>query len=361
MTTIDLFTPLELGALVLPNRVVMAPMTRCRADDDGLQAAYAARYYAQRASAGLIVSEATQVVAGGGVLRSPGIHSDAQEAAWAPVARAVRAAGGRMFLQLWHVGRASHTSLQPDGGPPVSASAIAASGQIHTREGVVPYSTPRALAAAEIPALVERYAEAARRTLRAGFDGVEIHAANGYLIDQFLRDGSNHRDDAYGGPVAHRARFLLEVVEAVAGAVGPDRVGVRVSPVGVYNDMRDRDPVATFGHVAAALSGKIAYLHVFEAVAGPALVADAPRVAPHLRERFRGPLIANGGFTRGLADAGLARGDHDAVAFGVPFLANPDLPRRLRDDAPLNPVDFSTFYTPGERGYTDYPALAGTT
>lgn len=358
----DLFTPLTLGPLALPSRVVMAPMTRCRADAQGAPTALTARYYAQRASAALIVSEGSQVSQQGvGFLGTPGIHSEAQVAGWRQVSDAVHAAGGRIFLQLWHVGRASHTSFQPEGAAPVSASAIAAKGQAHTLVGVQDYSVPRALELAEIPAVVQQFVDGARRAREAGLDGVEIHGANGYLIDQFLRDGANHRDDAYGGSAANRARLLLEIVEGVVGVWGPERVGVRVSPHNPYNDMHDSDPRLIFGHVADALSGKIGYLHVAEAVAGPMHVAEVPRITPMLRERFEGVLIANGGFTRESAEAGLHRGEFDLVAFGVPFLANPDLPRRLALGAPLNAPDYASLYAPGERGYTDYPPLAEAT
>ncbi|WP_437811099.1 alkene reductase [Sorangium sp. So ce1078] len=361
MTTASdlLFSPHTLGPLTLPNRLVMAPMTRCRAEDH-VPTELHARYYEQRASAGLIVTEATQVSPQGiGYLRTPGIHTDAQVEGWRLVTDAVHRAGGLIFLQLWHVGRASHVSFQPNRQAPVSSSAIAIrKGHAHTPEGPQPYSTPRALEIDEIPGVVAQFEHGARQAKAAGFDGVELHAANGYIIDQFLRDGVNQRTDRYGGSIQNRARFLLEITDAVTGVFGADRVGVRVSPTGEYNDMSDSDPRALFGHVAAELSArKVVYLHVVEPVSSGE-PPDAPeRVTSLLRERFRGTLVANGGYTRETAEQALRAGVADLVSFGAPFLANPDLPERLSRRAPLNAPDVATFYSDGPRGYIDYPRL----
>ncbi|WP_438016322.1 alkene reductase [Sorangium sp. So ce315] len=362
MTTASdlLFSPFALGPLSLPNRLVMAPMTRCRAGEGNVPTELNALYYEQRASAGLIITEATQVSAQGvGYLRTPGVHTDAQVAGWRLVTDAVHRAGGRIFAQLWHVGRASHVSFQPGRQAPVSSSAIPIRNRhAHTPEGTQPYSTPRALETDEIPGVVAQFEDGARRARAAGFDGIELHAANGYIIDQFLRDGVNRRTDRYGGSIQNRSRFLLEIVEAVTGVFDPDRVGVRVSPRADFNDMSDSDPKALFGHVAAELSArKLVYLHVVEPVDGQAGDA-ADRVMPLLRERFRGVLVANGGYTLEAAEQALRAGAADLVSFGAPFLANPDLPERLLRRAPLNPPDVATFYSEGPRGYTDYPRLA---
>jgi N-ethylmaleimide reductase len=353
MAKIDLFTPVTIGTLPLPNRVVMAPMTRNRAGEGNAPTALNVEYYVQRASAGLIVTEATQVSPQGvGYPGTPGIHSDQQVAGWRRVTAAVHAAGGRIFLQLWHVGRISHPSLQPNGGLPVAPSAIAAKGEAFTLTGMQPFPTPRALDTDEIADVVRQYADGARRALDAGFDGVEVHGANGYLIDQFLRDGTNQRSDRYGGSIENRTRFLGEVTDAVVAVWGAERVGLRISPRGEFNDMRDSDPAALFTRVAAQVGAKrLAYLHVVE----PVGTADA--LAPRLRAAFGGPLILNGGFDRAAGDAALGAGSGDLVSFGAPFLANPDLPVRFRVGAPLNTPDHATFYGGAAKGYTDYPAL----
>lgn len=357
-TSPTLFSPLALGPLTLPNRLVMAPMTRSRAGAGLTAGALQARYYAQRASAGLIVSEGTQVSEQGqGYVHTPGIYSDAQRDGWRVVTDAVHAAGGRIFAQLWHVGRVSHASFQPGGGAPVAPSALPIPGETYTPEGLRPFTPPRALELSEIAGVVAQFAHGAEVARAAGFDGVEIHGSNGYLIDQFLKDGSNRRTDAYGGGIARRVRLLLEVVEAVAGVWGPARVGVRVNPFTTANDVSDSDPPALFSRVASELDARqVGYLHVTEPVAGRG-VREGPRLTPDLRRLYRGVLIGNGGYDRVLADAALARGELDAVAFGVPFLANPDLVRRYATGAPLNPPDVATFYAGGERGYTDYPTL----
>jgi N-ethylmaleimide reductase len=353
-----LLTPVQLGPYTLGNRMVMAPMTRNRAGEGLVPAPIAATYYAQRASAGLIVTEGSQVSPQGvGYPNTPGVHSDAQVEGWKRVTAAVHERGGRIFLQLWHVGRISHPSLQPEGGLPVAPSAIAAEGTVFTDSGPQPFVAPRALELAEIPGVVEQFAHGARQALESGFDGVEIHGANGYLVDQFLRDGTNRRIDAYGGPVENRVRFLVEVVAAVAGVWGADRMGVRFSPTGTFNSMSDSDPVATFGHAAQALDRfGLAYLHVVEPSSGRFAVPGAPAVAPAMRQRFHGAFILNGGFDLETGDAAIAGGKADLVSFGQLFLANPDLPERFAEGAPLNPPDFATFYTGGEKGYVDYPA-----
>ena len=347
-----LHSPVQVGPYTLRNRMVMAPMTRSRAVAGNVPSDLAVTYYAQRASAGLIVTEGTQVSPQGvGYMGTPGIHEEAQIAGWRRVTDAVHEKGGRIFAQLWHVGRISHPLLQPGGAQPVAPSAIAAEGQTYTLEGPKPFGTPRALELDEIPGVVEQFAHGARSALASGFDGVEIHGANGYLVDQFLRDGSNQRTDAYGGPVENRARFLLEVTEAVTGVWGADRVGVRLSPTGTFNTMSDSDPAATFGYAARALDRfGLAYLHVVEPVGSP-----APLVAPGLRAAFRGPFILNGGYNLDSGNAALAAGEADLISFGVLFLSNPDLPERFAEGSALNPADQGTFYQGGEKGYIDYP------
>ena len=348
-----LLTPVQLGPYTLRNRMAMAPMTRNRAGEGNVPSASSVTYYAQRASAGLIVTEGTQVSPQGvGYPGTPGVHEDAHVGGWRQVTDAVHERGGRIFAQLWHVGRISHPLLQPGGALPVAPSAIAAEGQTFTIEGPKPFGVPRALEIAEIPGVVEQFAHGARQALASGFDGVEIHGANGYLVDQFLRDGSNRRTDAYGGSIENRARFLLEVTEAVAGVWGADRVGVRLSPTGSFNTMSDSDPVATFSYATRELDRfGLAYLHVVEPLAPR---AEMP-VAPLLRPLFHGPFILNGGYDRETGNAALAAGEADLISFGVLFLANPDLPERFAEGAPLNSPDRETFYQGGERGYIDYP------
>jgi N-ethylmaleimide reductase len=355
-----ILTPVQLGPYPLRNRMVMAPMTRNRAGEGLVPTPISATYYQQRASAGLIVTEGSQVSPQGvGYPNTPGIHSGAQVEGWKRVTAAVHERGGRIFLQLWHVGRISHPSLQPGGALPVAPSAIAAEGTVHTYSGPQPFVAPRALEIAEIPGIVEQFAHGARTALESGFDGVEIHGANGYIVDQFLRDGTNHRTDEYGGSLENRTRFLVEVVEAVAGVWGADRVGVRVSPTGAFNSMSDSDPMATFSHAAQALDRfGLAYLHVVEPVSGPIMAPGAPAVAPAIRQRFHGPLILNGGYDLAAADAAIAAGTADLVSFGQLFLANPDLPERFAERAPLNAPDYATFYTGGEKGYIDYSVRA---
>lgn len=360
MNTLDptLFSTLRLGTLTLPNRIVMAPLTRCRAGQGNVPGPLASLYYAQRASAGLIVSEATQIVPEGqGYPATPGIHSDEQEAGWRAVTDAVHAAGGRIFLQLWHVGRISHQAFQPDGGLPVAPSAVAAAGQAMTRFGMQDHPVPRALALEELPGVVESYAAATRRALDAGFDGVEIHSANGYLLDQFLRDKSNQRTDAYGGSIANRIRLLDEVVSAVTAVAGAGRVGVRISPENTFNDIDDSDPQALFHAVATMLRGRVAYLHVVEGE--DRKETGTPRVDYRsLRRAFGGTYMACCNYTPERAAAAITAGDADLVAFGKAYIGNPDLVTRIRLGIPLVRSDAKTWYGGTAKGYTDYTSAA---
>ncbi|MDT3528749.1 alkene reductase [Stenotrophomonas pavanii] len=354
-----LFTPTRLGDIAVANRIAMAPLTRNRALPDRVPSPLAVTYYRQRASAGLIIAEATQISPlGQGYLDTPGIYSRDQVAAWKTVTDAVHAEGGRIVLQLWHVGRISHTSLLPEGEVPVAPSAIRAQGKTFTANGFEDVSEPRALGIEEIPALIEDFRTAARNAIDAGFDGVEVHAANGYLIDQFLRDGSNHRDDAYGGGIENRTRLLFEVVSAVADAIGPGRTGVRLSPVTPVNDAHDSDPQPLFNRAVERLDAidGLAFIHVIEGATG----GDRDNIAfdyAGLRARFRGRWIANNGYDAARAGEAVASGYADMVAFGRPFIANPDLVARLRTGAPLAELDADTLYGGGEHGYTDYPPL----
>ncbi|AVO46797.1 alkene reductase [Phreatobacter cathodiphilus] len=354
-----LFQPFTLGDLTLPNRIVMAPLTRNRATP-GTDAANAltATYYRQRASAGLIISEGTQVSPQGqGYLQTPGLYSPAQIAGWKTVTDTVHAAGGRMFAQIWHVGRVSHESLL-NGGAPVAPSAIAAKSKTYIAGGFADVTPPRALTLDEIPGVVGEYADAAANALKAGFDGVEIHGANGYLIDQFLKDGANQRQDAYGGSAENRVRFGLEVVDAILKVFPKTRLGIRLSPVSPANDTVTSDPAQVFGLFVSELSKRgIAFIHVVEgATGGPRDNVPFDWVA--LRKSFSGAYIANNGYTRDLAIEAVRDGKADLVAFGKAFIANPDLVERLRRDGPLNELDRATLYGGGEKGYVDYPALA---
>ena len=366
-----LFQPYKLGPLMLPHRIVMAPLTRSRARQPGnVPTTLNACYYAQRASAALIISEATQVsMQGQGYAWTPGIHSREQVEGWRLVTEAVHDAGGQIFLQLWHVGRISHPSLQPDHMLPVAPSAITPAGNafIENEKGegqLVPFVRPRALQIEEMPYIVQQYTRGAKNALAANFDGVEVHGANGYLIDQFINSSTNHRTDGYGGRVDNRARLLLDVVEAVTEIWGPDRVGVRLSPLGTMNDIGDADPETTFGSIAQALSDfHFAYLHIVNPAAaaiekGEAPDARAQRMIEIMRKKYRGTLIVAGGFDRDTAEAWLEQGKADLIAFGRKFIANPDLPGRFRERKPLNADDPSTYYGGGAKGYTDYPSLA---
>ncbi len=355
MTT--LFSPLQAGALSLPNRILMAPLTRRRAEPGHVPGELMATHYAQRAGAGLIVAEATMVAEGNSAFHAePGIYSDAQVAGWRRVTDAVHAAGGRIVLQIWHGGRACHPLLN-DGRVPVAPSAIAIAGdEVHTPAGKQPYTVPRALADDEIPAIVAQFARAAANACAAGFDGVEVHGANGYLLDQFLRDGANRRSGRYGGPLENRARLMLEVLAAVCGEIGSDRVGLRLSPLNSYNDMRDSDPVGLASWLAQRLNDfGLAYLHLMRA---DLLGRQRGDVLTPVREHYRGVLVGNMGYTPLEAAEAVAAGTLDAVAFGGAFIANPDLPRRIRVAAPLAVPDSTTFYSQGAEGYIDYPELA---
>ncbi len=350
-----LFTPLQAGALALNNRMLMAPLTRARADAGHLPNDLMATYYAQRASAGLIVTECTMIAPGtSAFISEPGIYNAAQIEAWKKVTAAVHAKGGLIVLQIWHAGRAAHPALN-DGAETVSSSAIALAGETHTPEGKLANVVPRALRVDEIPAIVEAYAQAARNAREAGFDGVEVHGANGYLIDQFLRDSANQRSDAYGGSLENRARFLFEVLSAVCAAIGSERVGLRLSPLNSYNDMKDSDPLALVAFLAERLNAfNLAYLHLMRADFFQAQTGD---VMPVARAHYKGVLIGNMGYGGDEAGQAISAGKLDGVAFGTGFLANPDLPSRLKAGAALNAPDASTFYTPGAKGYTDYPTL----
>lgn len=364
MSVPSLFSPLSLGPYPLAHRVVMAPLTRMRAGAGNIPGGLAAEYYGQRASAGgLIIAEASQICPEGqGYPATPGIHTPGQVEGWKRVTEAVHAKGGHIFLQLWHVGRSSHSSHQPGGKLPVAPSAIGITdGKAVTPDWrEVPFELPRALETDEIPGIIQAYVEAARNARSAGFDGVEIHGANGYLLEQFLHDRSNRRVDGYGGSVENRSRLLVEVVEAVSGVWGPGRVGVRLSPFGTYNDVGDSDPVALYSHVLSRLDGLgLAYLSLIEARPGAGMEIATPQAVDVFRARWSGPLILAGGFDREGAEEAIRSGRADAIAFGRHFIANPDLPRRFRLDAPLNAYDRSTFYGGGARGYTDYPAVEG--
>lgn len=352
-----LFTPLKLGALEVPNRIFMAPLTRCRADTGHVPTPIMAEYYAQRADAGLLIAEATMILPGTSAFwREPGVHSPEQVVGWKKVTDAVHARGGHIFLQIWHPGRATHP-LVNGGHEVVAPSALAITNDvINTVEGKKDYPVPRELRDDELPAIVAAFAQAAKNAKEAGFDGVEIHGANGYLLDEFIRDGSNKRTGPYGGPIENRARLLLDVVEAVIKAWSADRVGVRISPLNSYNDMRDSDPVATYRYIAEKLNPLgLAYLHLMEA---DLLGIQKAEITPAIRKAFTGPLIGNMGHTPDSAASAITGGSLDAVAFGRSFISNPDLVHRIKADATLSEADPATFYSPGPKGYTDYPALS---
>lgn len=352
-----LLAPVALGSLRLKNRILMAPMTRNRADPAGNPQPIMLTYYTQRASAGLIISEASQICPEGrGYPCTPGIYTPEHVAGWRQITDSVHKAGGLIFIQLWHCGRISHSSYQPHGGPPPSASAIQPrKGEVVTYQGPKPFEQPRALETNEIPTIVAQYQNSARLAMEAGFDGVEIHAANGYLIDQFLRDGSNTRKDQYGGSVENRARFLLEIVDAVTSEVSASKASVRLSPNGTFNDMSDSNPVETFSYVIKELSKrKLAFLHFIEKMQGdPTILVSLAQA----RTWFEGPLAVNGGYTKESGEAAISEGLADLISIGVPFIANPDLVERYGRNAPLNQPDMGTFYGGTEKGYTDYPAL----
>ena len=356
-----LFTPTRLGAIAVANRIAMAPLTRNRAIEGRVPNPLAIQYYEQRASAGLIIAEATQISPlGQGYLDTPGIYSQGQIDAWKKVTDAVHARGGRIVLQLWHVGRISHTSLLPDWEVPVAPSALPAKAKTFTSKGFEDVSAPRALELSEIPALIQDYRQAARNAITAGFDGVEVHAANGYLIDQFLRDGSNQRTDEYGGSIENRTRLLDEVVRAIASEIGPERTGVRLSPVTPAHDAHESQPQPWFERAVERLDaiGPLAFIHVIEGATG----GPRDNIAfdyQALRAKFKGAWIANNGYTKDTAEAAIASGYADVIAFGRPFIANPDLVERLRLGVALSDLDPDTLYGGGSRGYTDYPSVSG--
>jgi N-ethylmaleimide reductase len=354
-----LFEPFKLGPITLPNRLVMAPLTRNRAVPPGMvPSPLAADYYGQRASAGLLVTEASQVSQQGmGYQDTPGIHSKEQVEGWKKVTERVHERGGRIFIQLWHVGRISHTALQPGNGKPVAPSAIRAKGKTFVNGQFVDVSEPRALELAEIPGIVDDFKRGAANALAAGFDGVEIHGANGYLLDQFAKDGTNKRTDAYGGGIENRAKLMLEVSKVVAAEAGPEKTGIRISPVTPANDVSDSNPQPLFDYIVDGLEAlKLVYIHVIEgATGGPRDIA--PFDYASLRKRFKRAYIANNGYDFELATKQLAANAADLIAFGKPFISNPDLVERLKKGAPLNEWDKATFYGGGAKGYTDYPAL----
>lgn len=360
MSEKSLFEPVKLGALHLANRIVMGPLTRNRAGVGLVPSEFAATYYAQRASAGLIVTEATQVSPQAqGYQDTPGLYSAEQIAGWRKVTEAVHALGGKIFVQLWHVGRVSHVSVQPDGGAPVAPSAIRAHTKTFAGNAFVDVSEPRALLLEEIPGIVESFRQAAANAMAAGFDGVEIHGANGYLLDQFLRETANVRADVYGGSIENRARLLLEATAAVAGEIGAERVGVRISPVSpAGGTVLSGAEQAQFDYLVSALNALgISYLHVIEGATGGARDAT-PFDYDALRKRFTGTYIANNGYTQQLAESRLQQGKLDLVAFGHDYIANPDLVERLKSGAALAPMNTATLYGGGAAGYIDYPTLA---
>jgi N-ethylmaleimide reductase len=357
-----IFEPAQAGALRLSNRIVMAPLTRDRAGPGLVPGPLAATYYAQRASAGLIIAEATQISAQAqGYLNTPGCFSDDQVRGWRVVTDAVHAVGGTIVVQLWHTGRMSHTSFQKNGEAPVAPSAIRAHARTFTADGFVDVSMPRALAISEIGGIVEDFRSSCQRAIEAGFDGVELHGAHGYLLDEFLRDGTNHRDDLYGGSIANRARLLLDVARACASAIGADRLGVRLSPVSALGDSHDSDPQALFEHIVSHLDPLgLAYIHVVEGETGGARDSIAFDYRA-LRACFDGVWMVNNGYDRRMAIEAITSGRADLVSFGRAYIANPDLVARLRLDAVLNPLlPSETFYGGGARGYTDYPCMTPT-
>jgi N-ethylmaleimide reductase len=350
-----LFEPLKVGQFELDNRIVMAPMTRSRADDRGVQPAFVAEYYRQRASAGLIITEATNVSPmAKGYVRTPGIYTPEQVESWRPVADAVHSRGGKIFMQFFHTGRIALPDFLPEGAQPVAPSAVRAKGQNYTDEGMKEFVTPRELTREEIAQTVGDFAAAAANAVAAGFDGVELHAASGYLVQQFLTTNANLRTDEYGGPIENRARFFFEVLDAMTGAVGAGRVGVKFSPRMPFNDIEERDAEEVYPYIVGRLNGRgLAYVHV----------GDFTGEGWHarLRPAYEGVYLAGAGLTKEAGEELLARGLADAVVYGVKFISNPDLPERFRRGAPLNEPDTATFYTPGRRGYTDYPSLAQAT
>jgi N-ethylmaleimide reductase len=355
----DLFSQYRMGDLTLPNRIVMAPMTRNRAGDDDVPVSLTVTYYVQRASAGMIITEGSQVSPQGvGYMHTPGIYSAAQITGWKKVTDAVHRAEGRIFIQLWHVGRVSHSDFM-SGSLPVAPSALPIEGFVHTPGGKKPIPVPRALKTDEVPDIVRQFRQAAENARTAGFDGVEIHGANGYLLDQFLRSGSNKRTDEYGGSLENRALLPLEVTKAVIDVWGGDRVGYRISPHMTEHSISDANPRETFSYFTRELNKTgLGYLHLIEPIGGRSgFVTPEARLGPTLRKIFERTFILNGGYDLQSGNEAIASGEADLIAFGVPFLTNPDLPERFRQNAPLNEPDVATFYEGGAKGYTDYPAL----
>ena len=359
MTNQSLFNPATMGDLSLPNRILMAPLTRNRAQSDGTPKKITETYYHQRASAGLIITEATQVSdLGKGYLDTPGIYNQSHADAWRDITTAVHSGGGRIFSQLWHVGRISHTSLLPEGQHPVSSSNKQANAQTFTAEGFVDCSPPVALDAEGIKSTIADFVTAAQTAKDAGFDGVEIHAANGYLLDQFLSDSVNDRTDEYGGSVENRSRIVFEIIDAVSEVFPKSRIGVRLSPLGQFNDMGDSDPEKLFSYLYAKLDKlNLAYLHVVEKFPGSDMSSEEEAMMSRIRTHYTGLYIANGDYDRERAEKAVAEGHAHAVSFGRPFIANPDLPERYRINSDLNEPNQQTFYGGGEEGYIDYPAL----
>lgn len=355
----DLFSSYELGGIGLSNRMVMAPMTRCRAVEGNIPNPLSIKYYAQRSQAGLIITEGSQVSPQGvGYIRTPGIYSPEQVTGWRKVTEAIHQSGSKIFLQLWHVGRVSHPDFL-GGELPVAPSALPVEGEIHTPSGKKKIKLPHALELEEIPTIIQQFRRGAENGKAAGFDGIEIHGANGYLLDQFLRDGSNHRIDQYGGNLQNRARLPLEITESVIDVFGADRVGYRISPHFQRYSMFDSNPRKTFCYLCEELSRlKLGYIHMIEPIGEPMIVAPDERLAPVIRKTFKGTLILNGGYNAEKGNAAIQKGEADLISFGSLFLANPDLPERFKKNAPLNEPDIKTFYAGEERGYIDYPTLS---
>ena len=354
----DLFSPLQIASIKLKNRIVMAPLTRCRSVEENIPNELMAKYYAQRASAGLIISEASQISPQGiGYPCTPGIHTQDQIDGWKKTTHAVHEKGGKIFLQLWHVGRISHSSFL-SGELPVAPSAIKPAGEVYTFEGMKDYETPKALSIPEIQEIVQTYADAANNAMEAGFDGVEIHSANGYLLDQFLRDATNIREDVYGGSIENRSRFLFEVIDAVSKKIGSDKVGVRLSPSGTFNDMKDSNPKKLFSYVCDKLNGcNVAYLHIVDALEGGIKHGANVVELSIIREAYKGVLITCGAYDKQRGSDAIENNIADAVAYGELYISNPDLVERFQMSADLNKADLNTYYTQGEKGYTDYPTL----
>lgn len=354
-----LFEKGQMGDVEVQNRVFMAPLTRNRAQPNGTPGEHAATYYAQRASAGLIISEAAQISAmGKGYINTPGIHLESHIAEWKRITGAVHEKGGKIFIQLWHVGRISHTSLLPEGAAPLAPSAIKADAQTFTQDGPTDVSEPKEMSLQDIKDTIADYKAAAQNAKKAGFDGIELHAANGYLIDQFLNDKSNRRSDEYGGSADNKPRFLMEALDAVLSVWEPSQVGLRLSPTGHFNDMKDNDPLLTYGTAIEKVNPlSLAYLHMVEKFPGMDVDCEEQKILTELRHKWNGFYISNGGYDEQTAQKAVEIGYADAVAFGRPFISNPDLPRRLEIGAELAHADESTFYGGGAEGYIDYPTL----